>query len=112
MSLVLPVKPRSESAGSPQDGQRKSTLLTIIRRCFCRSWRPWVSNPQVTSIRDNYIRQFILTDGRSNELVVLDTLTPPAAAFLEASVRARLNIPARPRSDLLAAALRGAPAGL
>jgi pilus assembly protein CpaF len=38
------------------------------------------------------IRKFILTAARLHELVDLGTLTPPAAAFLEASVRAGLNI--------------------
>ena len=38
------------------------------------------------------IRKFILTAGRLHDLVELGTLTPPAAAFLEASVRAGLNI--------------------
>jgi pilus assembly protein CpaF len=38
------------------------------------------------------IRKFILTAGRLQELVELGTLTPQAATFLEASVRAGLNI--------------------
>jgi len=38
------------------------------------------------------IRKFILTAARLHELVELGTLTPRAAAFLEASVRAGLNI--------------------
>jgi pilus assembly protein CpaF len=38
------------------------------------------------------IRKFILTAARLPELVELGTLTAPAAAFLEASVRAGLNI--------------------
>jgi pilus assembly protein CpaF len=38
------------------------------------------------------IRKFILTAARLHELVALGTMTPPAAAFLEASVRAGLNI--------------------
>jgi pilus assembly protein CpaF len=38
------------------------------------------------------IRKFILTAARLPELVELGTLTTPAAAFLEASVRAGLNI--------------------
>jgi pilus assembly protein CpaF len=38
------------------------------------------------------IRKFVLTAARLHELVELGTLTPTAAAFLEASVRAGLNI--------------------
>jgi pilus assembly protein CpaF len=38
------------------------------------------------------IRKFVLTAARLGELVELGTLTTPAAAFLEASVRAGLNI--------------------
>jgi pilus assembly protein CpaF len=38
------------------------------------------------------IRKFVLTAARLGELVDLGTLTPPAAAFLESSVRAGLNI--------------------
>lgn len=38
------------------------------------------------------IRKFVLRAGRLAELVELGSLTPPAAAFLEASVRAGLNI--------------------
>src|SRR5215213_8265392 len=38
------------------------------------------------------IRKFVLTATRLFELVDLGTLTPPAAAFLEGSVRAGLNI--------------------
>jgi len=38
------------------------------------------------------IRKFVLTAGRLGELVELGTLTTQAAAFLEASVRAGLNI--------------------
>jgi pilus assembly protein CpaF len=38
------------------------------------------------------IRKFVLTAARLGELVELGTLTPQAAAFLEASVRAGLNI--------------------
>ena len=38
------------------------------------------------------IRKFVLTAARLHELVELGTLTAPAAAFLEASVRAGLNI--------------------
>jgi len=38
------------------------------------------------------VRKFVLTAARLFELVDLGTLTPPAAAFLEASVRAGLNI--------------------
>jgi pilus assembly protein CpaF len=38
------------------------------------------------------IRKFVLTAGRLHELVDLGTLIPQAAAFLEASVRAGLNI--------------------
>ena len=43
-------------------------------------------------MHENYIRKFVLTAGRLHELVELGTLTPRAAAFLEASVRAGLNI--------------------
>jgi pilus assembly protein CpaF len=38
------------------------------------------------------IRKFVLTAARLHELVELGTLSPPAAAFLEASVRAGLNL--------------------
>jgi pilus assembly protein CpaF len=38
------------------------------------------------------IRKFVLTAARLHDLVELRTLTPAAAAFLEASVRAGLNI--------------------
>jgi pilus assembly protein CpaF len=38
------------------------------------------------------IREFVLTATRLHELVELGTLTPPAATFLDASVRAGLNI--------------------
>ena len=38
------------------------------------------------------IRKFVLRAGRLGQLVELGSLTPPAAAFLEASVRAGLNI--------------------
>ena len=38
------------------------------------------------------IRKFVLRAARLRELVELGSLTPPAAAFLEASVRAGLNI--------------------
>jgi len=38
------------------------------------------------------IRKFVLRAGRLSQLVELGSLTPPAAAFLEASVRAGLNI--------------------
>ena len=38
------------------------------------------------------IRKFVLTATRLHELVDLGTITPPAAAFLDASVRAGLNI--------------------
>jgi pilus assembly protein CpaF len=38
------------------------------------------------------VRKFVLTAARLGELVELGTLTPQAAAFLEASVRAGLNI--------------------
>src|SRR3954465_9952377 len=38
------------------------------------------------------IRKFVLTAARLGELVELGTLTPQAAAFLEASVRAGLNV--------------------
>jgi pilus assembly protein CpaF len=38
------------------------------------------------------IRKFVLTATRLHELVELGTITPPAAAFLDASVRAGLNI--------------------
>jgi pilus assembly protein CpaF len=38
------------------------------------------------------VRKFVLTAGRLHELVDLGTLTPQAAAFLDASVRAGLNI--------------------
>ena len=38
------------------------------------------------------IRKFVLTAARLHELVDLGTLTPPAAAFLEVSVRAGLNV--------------------
>jgi pilus assembly protein CpaF len=38
------------------------------------------------------VRKFVLTAARLQELVDLGTLTPQAAAFLEASVRAGLNI--------------------
>src|SRR6478609_8174777 len=38
------------------------------------------------------IRKFVLRAGRLNQLVELGSLTPPAASFLEASVRAGLNV--------------------
>lgn len=38
------------------------------------------------------VRKFVLTATRLHELVELGTLTPPAASFLDASVRAGLNI--------------------
>jgi pilus assembly protein CpaF len=38
------------------------------------------------------IRKFVLRAARLRDLVELGGLTPPAAAFLEASVRAGLNI--------------------
>lgn len=38
------------------------------------------------------VRKFVLRAGRLGELVELGSLTPPAAGFLEASVRAGLNI--------------------
>jgi len=51
------------------------------------------------------IRKFVLPAARLHDLVELGTLTPPAAAFLEASVKAGLNI-------LVAGATQGEPEAL
>ena len=52
----------------------------------------WPASPQVSDTAPYYIRKFVVRAARLGDLVGLGSLTEPAAAFLEASVVAGLNI--------------------
>uniref|UniRef100_UPI0030F376C0 CpaF family protein n=1 Tax=Nocardioides sp. GXZ039 TaxID=3136018 RepID=UPI0030F376C0 len=83
---------RRESSAGPQDGPARSASVGKPARGKPRSAAHSRRRPKTSGTQAAYIRKFVLRAGRLDELVELGSLSQRAAAFLEASVRAGLNI--------------------
>jgi len=82
------VGPPALSAQSPQ----QTIAANGRQRCFSRSEGSQATSAQVKATAPLNIRKFVVRASRLEDLVELGSLTSQAAAFLDASVRAGLNI--------------------